>query len=235
MNYNKYMSLENKKILIVDDEKEILNLISKYAKNEKMLTKTAKDGVEAVDFCKKEDFDIIIMDIMMGKTSGYDAVKLIKEKKDIPIIMLSARETEIDKLKGFELGIDDYVTKSFSLKELFARINVVISRNRIKNVDADVEEILNSNDIKVNITSHEVFVKNKRIELTSKEFDILVYFIENKNRVLTREMILNHIWGYDYLENDRTVDWQLKLLRNKLGKTSERIKTIRGVGYKFEE
>lgn len=231
------MSLENKKILIVDDEKEILNLISKYAKNEKMIAKIAKDGIEAVDFFEKEDFDIIIMDIMMGKTNGYDAVKLIKEKKDIPVIMLSAKETEIDKLKGFEVGIDDYVTKPFSLKELFARINVVINRHsndKGKNVEGD-NEILESGDLKVDITAHTVFIKSKKIELTAKEFELLVYFMKNKNRVLTREMILNALWGYEYLENDRTVDWQLKLLRSKIGKESDKIKTIRGVGYKFEE
>lgn len=229
------MNLVDKKILIVDDEKDILNLISKYAKNEKMLVKTAKDGIEAVDTVLSNDFDVIIMDIMMGKTNGYDAVRLIKEKKDIPVIMLSAKDTEIDKMKGFELGIDDYVTKPFSLKELFARINVVILRNN-KKADNSIKEgeIISDGNININIDSREVTIKKNKVELTAKEFDILVYFIKNKNKVLTREIILNNIWGYDYLENDRTVDWQLKLLRQKLGKESDRIKTIRGVGYKFE-
>ena len=182
---------------------------------------------------KKDDFDLIVMDVMMPDTDGFTACKKIKENKDIPVLMLSARGTEFYKLFGFEVGIDDYVTKPFSPKELMARINVIIKRNRkteVKRVDT-----VSISGIEIDTLGHTVKIDGEEIEMTAKEYDLLLMFARNKGIVLSRDKILNEVWGYDYFGDDRTVDWQIKLLRGKLGKRRDCIKTIRGVGYKFEE
>ena len=241
------------KILIVDDETDIVQLIERYAKREGYEVTTAGDGNEAIEACRQNDYDAIIMDVMMPDTDGFTACKKIHAFKDIPVIMLSARGTEYDKLFGFEVGVDDYVTKPFSPKELMARINVVIKRhtNNIKNnktgdsegaekasSDSEVKpgtvRYLEGNGIKVDLLGHDVYVDDEKQELTAKEYDILVYLMQNKGIVLTRDQILNTVWGYDYFGDDRTVDWQMKLLRGKLGNRREAIRTIRGTGYKFE-
>ena len=173
------------------------------------------------------------MDVMMPDTDGFTACKKIKENKDIPVLMLSARGTEFYKLFGFEVGIDDYVTKPFSPKELMARINVIIKRNRkteVKRVDT-----VSISGIEIDTLGHTVKIDGEEIEMTAKEYDLLLMFARNKGIVLSRDKILNEVWGYDYFGDDRTVDWQIKLLRGKLGKRRDCIKTIRGVGYKFEE
>ena len=224
------------RILIVDDEADIRALISRYAEFDGFETASAGDGEAAIELCEKEDFDIIIMDIMMPGVDGYTACRKIKEKKDIPVIMLSARGEEYDKLFGFEVGVDDYVTKPFSPKELMARIKAVLKRHGGSSLETAAEgDRLEFGGLTINIPGREIFTDGQRQELTAKEFDLLLYLARNKGIVLTRENILNAVWGYDYFGEDRTVDWQIKLLRGKLAGYRDMIHTIRGVGYKFDD
>jgi len=225
------------RILIVDDEPDIVQLIERYAKREGYEVMSAGDGAEAIDLCRREDFDMIVMDVMMPEVDGFTACKKIREFKDIPFLMLSARGTEYDKLFGFEVGVDDYVTKPFSPKELMARINVILKRNGHvgeKEKEATGER-LKVAGIEVDTAGYNVYVDGERTELTSKEYAILVYLMKNKGIVLSRDQILNEVWGYEYFGEDRTVDWQIKLLRGKLGAYRDCVRTIRGVGYKIEE
>lgn len=222
------------KILIADDEPDIAQLIARYAQREGYEIKSVGDGGEAVEACKKEDFDLIVMDVMMPDTDGFTACRRIQEFKDIPVIMLSARGTEYDKLFGFEVGVDDYVTKPFSPKELMARIKVVIKRHSAPAARKD-ESILRAGGIEIDTLGHTVRIDGEITELTAKEYSLLLYLMENKGIVLSRDKILDKVWGYDYFGDDRTVDWQIKLLRNKLGSYRDSIRTIRGVGYKLEE
>jgi DNA-binding response OmpR family regulator len=222
------------KILIVDDEPNIVTLISRYVQREGYDIVTASDGREAIDKCKKEDFDVIIMDVMMPDTDGFTACKKIKEFKDIPVIMLSARGTEFDKLFGFEVGVDDYVTKPFSPMELMARIKVVISRKPVpKPESADSRHIV-VDGIDIDTLGRTVLIDGEKADLTAKEYALFLILVKNKGIVLSRDRILNEVWGYDSFGVDRTVDWQIKLLRSKLGAYRDSIKTVRGVGYKFE-
>ena len=221
------------KILIVDDEPDIVTLIKRSAVREGYTVSCVDDGSKAIELCKKEDFDLIVMDVMMPDTDGFTACKKIREFKDIPVLMLSARGTEFDKLFGFEVGIDDYVTKPFSPKELMARIKVIISRHQTP--VSKPQSVLSSGGIEIDTLGHTVKVNGERVELTSKEYELLLTLVRNKGIVLSRDKILNEVWGYDYFGEDRTVDWQIKLLRAKLGSCRDCIKTIRGVGYKFEE
>lgn len=221
------------RILIADDERDISTLIKRYAERDGFEVVAVEDGSEAVELCRKEDFDIIIMDVMMPDTDGFTACRKIREFKDIPVLMLSARGTEYDKLFGFEVGVDDYVTKPFSPKELMARVKVIIKRHSVQQPKKNTDIIV-FGGIELDKLGHTVKIDGMDTELTSKEYDILVYLMDNKGIVLTRNQILNEVWGYDYFGDDRTVDWQIKLLRNKLGKYREYIHTIRGVGYKFE-
>lgn len=221
------------KILIVDDEPNIVTLISRYAQREGYDTVTASDGREAIDKCRSEDFDVIIMDVMMPDTDGFTACKKIKEFRDIPVIMLSARGTEFDKLFGFEVGVDDYVTKPFSPMELMARIRVVLSHSR-STVQRSDSGKLTVGGIEIDTLGLTVTVDGEKAELTAKEYALLLLLVKNKGIVLSRDRILNEVWGYDSFGVDRTVDWQIKLLRSKLGDYRDSIKTVRGVGYKFE-
>ncbi|ADU22040.1 response regulator transcription factor [Ruminococcus albus] len=221
------------RILIVDDEPDIITLISRYAEREGYEVVTAEDGSQAIDICRKEDFDLIVMDIMMPDTDGFTACKKIKEFKDIPVIMLSARGTEFDKLFGFEVGVDDYVTKPFSPRELMARIKAVINRSKT-DVSENDSGIVNIGGMEIDTFGLTVTVDGTRNELTAKEYALLMFFVNNRGIVLTRDQILNEVWGYDSFGVDRTVDWQIKLLRSKLGSCRDCIKTVRGVGYKFE-
>lgn len=221
------------RILIVDDEPDIIQLIKRYAEREGYETVSADDGSQAIELCKNNDFDIIVMDVMMPDTDGFTACKKIREFKDIPVLMLSARGTEYDKLFGFEVGVDDYVTKPFSPKELMARIKVIISRHTVQKPEENSR--IKVGGIEIDTLGHNVYIDGEKTDLTAKEYAILLYLTENKGIVLTRDKILNAVWGYDYFGDDRTVDWQIKLLRNKLGKYRDTVQTIRGVGYKFEE
>lgn len=221
------------RVLIVDDEPDIYQMICRYAQREGHETVKASDGLEAVELCRTNDFDMIIMDVMMPDMDGFTACKEIRKEKDIPVLMLSARGTEYDKLFGFEVGIDDYVVKPFSPKELMARVNVIVNRHRPQS-SASARRTLEAGALTIDVSGRTVLVDSQRVDLTAKEYDLLLYFVENQGMVLTREQILNAVWDYAYQGADRTVDWQIKLLRNKLGICRDYIKTLRGVGYKFE-
>lgn len=218
------------KVLICDDEVLIREVIKEYLKIEGYEVLEAENGMIAKEIVEKEEPDFIIMDIMMPELDGYQAIKEIKKKKDIPCLMLSARAEEIDKLLGFELGIDDYMTKPFSPKELVARIKAITKRNE-KISHTNVYEF---DGLRIDDIAHEVTIDNQKINLTPKEYELLKYFVENKNIALSREQLLTNIWGYDFYGDDRTVDTHVKTLRNQLGKYRDFITTIRKVGYKFE-
>ena len=223
------------RVLVVDDEEKIRNVIKEYAEFEGYEIDEACDGMEAIAKCKDNNYDIIIMDIMMPKLDGFSSIKEIRKTKNIPVIMLSARSEEYDKLFGFEIGIDDYVVKPFSPKELMARINAVINRSKSaagKNVLQD-KYVLEG--LEVDMLGRNVYVDGVKKDLTPKEYELLQYFIINKNIALSREKILNEVWGYDFFGEDRTVDTHVKMLRNNLGKYRDKIVTVRVMGYKFEE
>lgn len=219
------------KVLIVDDEEMIRNVLKEYVEFEGNEAYEAADGMEAVRMCKDEDFDVILMDVMMPRLDGFSAVKEIKKTKDIPVIMLSARGEEYDKLFGFEIGVDDYVTKPFSPKEVMARINVVTKRKKQKEETGDK---VTFEGLTVDMTGRNVFVDGEKVDLTPKEYDILFYFIKNKGIALTREKLLYDVWGFDFYGDDRTVDTHIKMLRANLKQYRKFIVTLRGVGYKFE-
>lgn len=220
------------KLLIVDDEVKIREVIREYAEFSGYEVTEAEDGMSALGLCKLNDYDLIIMDIMMPKLDGFSACKEIKKIKDIPVIMLSARGEEYDKLFGFELGIDDYVVKPFSPKELMARINAVLTRKNAQS--ATTQGAMQFGGLEVNIPSRTVMVDGERVDLTPKEYDLLFYLVENKNIALSRDKLLSDIWGYDFFGDDRTIDTHIKNLRNNLGPYRDYIVTLRGVGYKFE-
>lgn len=223
------------KILVVDDEEKIRAIIKKYAEFEGYEIVEAENGMKAIEVCKKENFDIIIMDVMMPELDGFSACKEIKKEKDIPVIMLSARGEEYDKIHGFELGIDDYVVKPFSPKELMMRVKVVISRNKnCGNLDENEHEIFETGGLKIDFTGRIVSVDGNRIDMTPKEYDLLFYMVRNKNIALSRERIISEVWGYDYFGADRTLDTHMKLLRSSLGEYRKHLVTVRGVGYRFE-
>ena len=221
------------KLLIVDDEEKIREVVREYAEFEGYEVSEAADGREAVSLCRIEDFDLIIMDIMMPKLDGYSACKEIKKEMDIPIIMMSARGEEYDKLFGFELGIDDYVTKPFSPKELMARVHAVLNRAGAAKKDA-VPAVLKFGGLTIDPAGRSVSVDGKKIDLTPKEYDLLFYLVENRNIALSRDKLLQDVWGYDFFGDDRTIDTHIKNLRNNLGPYRDMIVTLRGVGYKFE-
>ena len=221
-----------KRLLIVDDEDKIREVIKEYAEFSGYVAEEAADGMSAIGMVKLNDYDLIIMDVMMPKLDGFSAVKEIQKIKSIPVIMLSARGEEHDKLFGFELGIDDYVVKPFSPKELMARVNAVL--NRVDASDKSSQTIEKFDGLEVNFAARTISVDGKRIELTPKEYDLLFYMIQNKNIALSRDRLLSDIWGYDFFGDDRTIDTHVKNLRNSLGPYRKFIVTLRGVGYKFE-
>ena len=218
------------KILIVDDEEGIRTIIKEYCKNSNYDTDEAENGVIALEKLKSNSYDLMILDIMMPNMDGFSMLKELPKDKHIPTIVLSARGEEYDKLSGFDLGIDDYLTKPFSPKELMARIKAILSRtNKV------LPDIYTYKTLEINFPSHTVKVDNKLLNLTPKEFDILVYLINNKNIAISREQLLSSVWGYDFYGDDRTVDTHIKMLRNNLGKYRDNIVTVRGLGYKYVE
>lgn len=221
-------------ILLVDDEQKIREGLREYAEFEGHSVVEAGDGMEAVSICKDQDFDLIIMDVMMPKLDGFSACKEIRKTKDIPVLMLSARGEEYDKLFGFEVGIDDYVVKPFSPKEVMARVNVIVSRNRVKTLETPGNERIVFDGLEIDLIGRNVFVDKVKTDLTPKEMELLFYLIKNKNIALTREKILSDVWGYDFYGDDRTVDTHIKMLRSSIGNYKDFIVTLRGVGYKFE-
>lgn len=217
------------KILIVDDEKMIVEVLKEYAEFEGFEVDVAFNGEDALIKATKEDFDCIVMDIMMPKLDGFALIKEIRKIKDTPSIIMSARNTEFDKLHGFELGADDYVVKPFSPKEVIARTKAVVKRTKKES------DFLNIGMIHIDYTAHKVFIDKKEIDLNAKEFELLSFFMKNEGVVFSREKLLDKVWGFDYSGFDRTVDAHIKLLRASLGEASKYIKTIHGVGYKFEK
>ena len=222
------------RILIADDEAAIRTAVKEFSEFQGHQVSEAADGIEAVEKCRKEDFDIIIMDIMMPRLDGFTAYKEIRKQKDIPVLMLSAKNEEYDKLYGFELGIDDYVVKPFSLKELLARVNVIVSRRRPGNAAGAFDKVLKFDGLTVDITGRKVLVDGKRVELRPKEYDLLFFLVQNKNIVFSRAELLEKVWGYDFAGDYRTVDAQIKMLRHALLEYRRFIVTFRGAGYKFE-
>ena len=223
------------RVLVVDDEEKIRNVIKEYAEFEGYEIDEAADGMEAIAKCKTQDYDIIIMDVMMPKLDGFSSIKEIRKIKNIPVIMLSARGEEYDKLFGFEIGVDDYVVKPFSPKELMARINAVITRSKANNGTSNaVQEKYVFEGLEIDMLGRNVYVDGVKKDLTPKEYELLQYFVVNKNIALSREKILNEVWGYDFFGEDRTVDTHVKMLRNNLGKYRKFIVTVRAIGYKFE-
>ncbi|MEE1038827.1 MAG: response regulator transcription factor [Eubacterium sp.] len=232
------------RLLIVDDEIKIRTVIREYAEFHDYEVDEAEDGQAAVDMVKEKDYDIIVMDIMMPRLDGYSACKEIRKFKHTPIILLSARSEEYDKLFGFQLGIDDYVVKPFSPKELMARINAVVTRHKMIaaaaaagaiTAPAAEETSYDFGGLHIDTSARTVTVDGEKIEMTPKEYDLLCYLIKNKNQALSREQLLEDIWGYDFYGDDRTIDTHIKNLRNHLGPYREYIVTLRGVGYKFED
>lgn len=221
------------KILVVDDESKIREVIREYSEFEGHIVDEAEEGMQAISLVKENDYDLIVLDIMMPKLDGYSTCKEIKKLKDIPVIMLSARSEEYDKLFGFELGVDDYMVKPFSPKELLARINVVIKRN--KKVTSTSEDILKYEGLVINFTGRDVTIDGHKVSMTPKEYDLLFYLAKNMNVALSREKILEAVWGFDFYGDDRTVDTHIKMLRNSLGEYRNLIVTLRGMGYKFEK
>lgn len=223
------------RILVVDDEENIREVIKEYAEFEGHQVSEACDGMQAVEMVKNNDYDIIIMDVMMPRLDGYSACKEIRKIKQIPVLMLSARGEEYDKLFGFELGIDDYVVKPFSPKEVMARVNAIVKRNSgAAAVAAPAPETVKFGGLEINFTSRDVYIDGVKANLTPKEYDLLFYLVRNKNIALTRNKLLEEVWGYDFFGDDRTIDTHIKMLRNNLGPYRNYIVTLRGMGYKFE-
>ncbi len=223
-------------ILVVDDEIMIRELIKKYAQFEGHKVSEAADGMSAVTMCKQYDFDIVIMDIMMPELDGFSACREIRKSSEVPIIMLSARGEEYDKINGFELGIDDYVVKPFSPKELMLRIDAILKRRAPKKNElaANESEIVEYEGLKVDFTARIVYIDGAPVNLSPKEYDLLFYLLRNKNIALSREKLICEVWGYDFFGSDRTLDTHVKLLRHSLGEYSKFIVTLRGVGYRFD-
>lgn len=224
------------RILIADDEEMIRRLIKKYAEFEGHTVGEASDGMEAVTMCREGEYDILVCDIMMPELDGFSACREIRRFSDIPIIMLSARGEEYDKINGFSLGVDDYVVKPFSPKELMMRIDAIMKRaGKEKEKEKNPEhEIFEKDGLRADITARLVYIDGERADMSPKEYDLFFYLLKNRNVALTREKLLCEVWGYDYYGDDRTLDTHIKLLRRSLGDYAKFIVTLRGVGYRFD-
>lgn len=218
-------------ILIVDDEEKIRAIIRKYAEFEGYLVSEAADGMEAVKLCRDREFDILILDIMMPELDGFSTCREIRKFKNTPVLMLSARGEEYDKIHGFELGIDDYVVKPFSPRELMMRVKAILNRSQPPQAE---KEIAVFDGLTIDFTGRMVYIDDVRIDMSPKEYDLLFYLVKNKGIALTREKLICDVWGYDFYGDDRTLDTHIKLLRGRLGAYRHYIVTLRGVGYRFE-
>ncbi|MDY4125768.1 MAG: response regulator transcription factor [Lachnospiraceae bacterium] len=224
--------MDRLKILVVDDEERMRTLVRDFLARRGFVVLEASDGMEAVDVCfEQKDIALIIMDVMMPRMDGWDAVREIRKYSTVPIIMLTAKSDEQDELNGFDLGVDEYIRKPFSPKVLVARVEAILRRS----MDVGKQDVLEVGGIVIDKSAHEVYVDGERIELSFKEFELLVYFVENKGIALSREKILGSVWNYDYFGDARTIDTHVKKLRSKLMGRGDMIKTVWGVGYKFEE
>ena len=220
------------KVLIVDDEEMIRNVLKEYLEVEGPEAYEAENGIQAVKMCKENDYDIILMDVMMPALDGFSAVKEIRKFKDIPVIMLSARGEEYDKLFGFEVGADDYVTKPFSPKEVMARIAAVTKRHKAGAPAS--REVMKFEGLEIDMKGRNVYVDGEKLDLTPKEYELLFYLVKNIGIALSREKLLSDVWGFDFYGDDRTVDTHIKMLRSSLKEYRKFIVTLRGLGYKFE-
>ncbi|MBP3910067.1 MAG: response regulator transcription factor [Niameybacter sp.] len=221
------------KLCIVDDEEKIRALIKKYALFEGYEVKEAENGMQAIEMCQRENFDLVVMDIMMPELDGFSACKKIREFSEVPVIMLSARGEEYDKIHGFEIGVDDYMVKPFSPKELMMRVQAVLKRSKSGQEIAQ-KDIMQSEGLKIDFTGRLVYIDEEKIDMSPKEYELLFYMAKNKGAALRREQLLNQVWGYDFYGDDRTLDTHIKLLRRSLRHYSKFIVTLRGVGYRFE-
>jgi len=215
------------RLLVVDDEEKIRVLVRKYAEYEGYA-----DGMSAIELCRQEKFDLIILDVMMPELDGFSACREIRKFSQVPVLMLSARGEEYDRIHGFELGVDDYVTKPFSPKELMFRVQAILKRSNSS--IAPNKEILEFEGLKIDFTGRLVYVNEEKVNLSPKEYELLFYLVRNRGIALTREKLINDVWGYDFFGDDRTLDTHIKLLRKALGEYSRYIVTLRGVGYRFE-
>ena len=218
------------KILVVDDEEKIRLIVKEYGLLSNYDVYEANNGYQAIELVKQHDFSCVVLDIMMPQIDGYNTCKKIRSFSDVPIIMLSARSEEYDKLFGFNLGIDDYVTKPFSPKELMARIKVLIDRNQMNN-----QKIYQFDNLIINPNARDIIIDNQKVIMTPKTFDLLLYLVKNKNIALSRYQLLTQIWGDDYEGDERTVDSHIKMLRSNLNEYAYKIVTVRSMGYKFED
>ena len=222
------------RLLIVDDEEKIRTMIAKYAVFEGYEVSEAENGMQAVEIARTDSVDLVILDIMMPELDGFSAAKEIRKSSNIPIILLSARGEEYDKIHGFEIGIDDYVVKPFSPRELMMRVGAVLRRSRGGVLDTN-HEIVRFGDLMVDFTARQVKIGGDAIELSPKEYDLLFFMVRNRGIALTREKLISKVWGYDFFGDDRTLDTHIKLLRKVLGEYACYITTLRGVGYRFEK
>lgn len=220
-------------ILICDDESGIRAMVSKYARFEGHNVIQAENGMQAIDICRGKDIDIIVMDVMMPELDGFSAVKEIRKFSSVPVIMLSARGEEYDRIHGFEIGVDDYVVKPFSPKELMLRIDVIMRRRN--KTDANGHDLYKKDGLLIDFTARKVQIDGQSLELSPKEYDLLFYMVKNKGIALSREKLITNVWGYDFYGDDRTLDTHIKLLRRHLGDYSSLIVTLRGTGYRFED
>ena len=220
------------KLLIVDDETKIRTMIKKYAEFDGYEVEEASDGMQAVSMCLLNQYDLVIMDVMMPELDGFSAVREIRKKSRVPVLMLSARGEEYDKIHGFELGVDDYVVKPFSPKELMMRVAAILSRTHPRE-EAD-ENVFVSDGLRVDFAARIVTADGKVLDLSPKEYELLFYLVRNRNLALSREKLICDVWGYDFYGDDRTLDTHIKLLRKSLGPYASRIVTLRGVGYRFD-
>ena len=218
------------KILVVDDEELIRSVIKEYCNNSGYIVEEASNGNDALIKLKNNDYDLMVLDIMMPEMDGFTLLRELPLERRIPTIVLSARGEEYDKLSGFDLGIDDYLTKPFSPKELIARIKAVLSRTT-----KQLPTIYQYKSLEINFSAHTIKIDNKLINVTPKEYEILSYLIKNKNIAISREQLLSNVWGFDFFGDDRTVDTHIKMLRNNLRKYRDNIVTVRGFGYKYVE
>ena len=222
------------KLLIVDDEVKIRDMIRKYALFEGYEVEEAEDGMAAVERCRTQDFDLIIMDVMMPNLDGFSACKEIQKMKNIPVIMLSARGEEYDKIHGFEIGVDDYVVKPFSPKELMMRVQAVLKRVQGTHSNPMKKDLFTFQGLTLDFAARVVTIDGERVDMTPKEYALFAYLVKNEGIALTREQLIRDVWGYDFFGDDRTLDTHMKLLRKSIGKYSRLIVTLRGVGYRFE-
>lgn len=221
-------------LLVVDDEIRIRELIRKYAAFEGYEVEEASNGMEAIEKCRQKNYDLIIMDVMMPELDGFSACREIRRHSQVPVLMLSARGEEYDRIHGFELGVDDYVVKPFSPRELMMRVSAILKRSATSSVPSE-GDVVTIRDMVVDFTARQVSIKGEKLSLSPKEYDLLFYMVRNRGIALTREKLISDVWGYDFFGDDRTLDTHIKLLRKSLGDYADRITTLRGVGYRFEK